>query len=111
MLNRNARWIAGPGLFIVLLFGALCLSEWYKIGIEANPETIEGYHFGAEVMIENGGEKYRSAETYASASLTRGLLALGVAVVFSVAVARRNGAVALAGYALALGSVLVSNVL
>ena len=105
--NRNARWLAVPGLFVVLLFAAAILNEWYTIGVEADPATIESYYFGSEAMIGHGGDHYRSAQAYASRSLTAGLAALTVAAVFAFGLARRSGAAVAVGYAVAVGVLVV----
>lgn len=106
-LHRNARWVAVPGLFVVLLFVAFSLSEWYTIGVEADPATIESYYFGSEPMVGYGGDHYRSAEAYASRSLAGGLAALAVAAVFAFGLIRRSGAAVAVGYAAVAGVLVV----
>jgi hypothetical protein len=65
-----------PVILWFLVIAAVGLSELWVISIEANPNIIAGYHFGAEAMISHGGEKYRSAAIYANSSLTLGLCSL-----------------------------------
>ena len=106
-LDRNARWVAVPGLLVVLLFAAFSLGEWYTIGVEADPATIESYYFGSEPMVGYGGDHYRSAEAYASRSLTAGLAALVVAAVFVFGLVRRSGAAVAIGYVVVVGVLVV----
>ena len=106
-LDRNARWIAVPGLFVVLLFAAAILDEWYTVGVQADPAKVEAYHFGSEAMVGHGGDHYRSAEAYASWSLMGGLAALVVATVFVFGLVRRNGAAVAVGYAVVAGALAV----
>ena len=101
-LSRNARWIAVPGLFAVLLFASFLLTEWYAIGVEADPSTIEAYHFGSEAMIGHGGDHYRSAEAYANRMLLGALATLAVAGFFLFALVRRSGVAVVAGYSIVL---------
>ena len=105
--DRNARWLAVPGLFVVLLFAAAILNEWYTVGVEADPATIESYYFGSEPMVGYGGDHYRSAEAYARRSLTIGLAALAVAAVFAFGLVRRSGVAVAAGYAVVAGVLIV----
>jgi hypothetical protein len=52
------------------------INEYWIIAISAEPQTIRNYQFGAEAMIYHGGEKYRTAETYANSSLYLALLSI-----------------------------------
>ncbi len=63
-----------PGILALMLFVVYGLGDYWDIGVVADPEEIERYNFGAEAMIAHGGEKYRSASTYAAASLAVGVL-------------------------------------
>ncbi|WP_412062620.1 hypothetical protein [Rubrivirga sp. IMCC45206] len=106
-LERNARWIAVPGLFAVLLFAAAFLSEWHAVGVEADPATVEAYHFGSEAMVGHGGDHYRTAEAYASRMLTGGLAALGVAGVLVFGLVRRSGIAVATGYVVVAAVLIV----
>ena len=107
--EENARWIAVPGLFAVLLLTAISLSEWYAVGVEADPAVIERYHFGSEAMLGHGGEAYRSPEAYARNALTRGLVTIGIASVFIVAMVRKSGLTVIAGYILIVAAIVIGH--
>lgn len=58
-------------LIFILWIG---VSEYIRIAIQAHPEIIDSYHFGAESMIAHGGEKYRSALSYAQSNLISAII-------------------------------------
>ena len=58
-----------PGALALLLFVAFGFQDFWAIGVVADPAVVERYNFGAEAMIAQGGDKYRSANSYAVASL------------------------------------------
>ncbi|WP_303495315.1 hypothetical protein [Neptunomonas phycophila] len=65
-----------PALLCLSLFVVYGLGDYWVIGVIANPEELARYNFGAEAMIAHGGDKYRSASSYAMASLVVGMLAV-----------------------------------
>jgi hypothetical protein len=104
----TTRWIAVPGLVLAGLLAALFLHEWFTVGVVADPAVIEGYHFGSEAMVGNGGWHYATRELYTATALVEGLVALAVATAFATAAIARSVVMAMVAYAvLAVG--LVAN--
>ena len=83
MIRNWKSFLVLPILSFLVLMTLFGLVEYWQIAIVANPEIIEEYRFGAESMISHGGEKYRSANTYANALLQFGLISL-IGLVISV---------------------------
>ena len=57
----------------MLFIGA---SEYWTVAIQADPDVLKTYHFGAEFMVAHAGQDYKSAEAYASAKLIMALFSL-----------------------------------
>lgn len=62
------------GAVLTLFFAILILSEWFQIGVIADPKEIGEYYFGSETMISHGGWKYQSASVYAWTCFIEGLV-------------------------------------
>lgn len=108
---NNIRWLAIPGLLFAGLWTLLFFVEWYKIGVIANPATIESYHFGSDPMVGYGGDHYRSAELYARTALIEGICALAMAGVFVLVLVRRSSWLLIAAYSLLFLGIVVHQVL
>ena len=65
-----------PAALVLSLFIVFGIEEFLVIGVIADPEEIQRYNFGTEAMIAHGGDKYRSSNSYALASLVIGLLGI-----------------------------------
>lgn len=66
------------------------LTEWWYVGVVADPDYVAEYHFGTEAMLHHGGSHYASAAIYADAVLREGLIAVAAAVGVLVGNARRS---------------------
>lgn len=93
-------WVAIPGLVLSVLISALFLSEWYSIGVVADPNTIAKYGFGSEAMVGNGGWYYASAALYAKTALIEGICAFALVLTFAVAAMMRSAGVVVGAYIL-----------
>jgi hypothetical protein len=87
---RGVRFAVFIVLGILLLHIATMFSEWWSIGVIADPDDLAEYHFGSEPMLHHGGSHYESAEVYAAAMLREGLVACAAAVGIIVGHARRS---------------------
>ncbi|QNH61453.1 hypothetical protein [Hymenobacter sediminicola] len=91
-------WALLPGIFLFLSFWSLFFSEWLTIGIIADPATIGSYSFGSEAMLAEGGQHYRTANTYATSALLAWVLLLPAGLAFVQAMRRRTPVRALLAY-------------
>ena len=81
METKISKWAVFPGLLVTLLITVLLLSEWVKIGVIADPETIDAYYFGSDSMVGKYWY-YESARTYALSALVQGLISFGITSLF-----------------------------
>lgn len=110
MSEKNIRWLAIPGLIFAFLMGMGYICEWYIVGIEAKPDVIASYNFGAEVMLENGGWHYSTAGAYGGSMILGGIFMIGAIVLLIRAMVRRSRMDALWGYGAILVDVIVNQV-
>ncbi len=71
------------GLLIGLLPGGFMIFEWIKMFVLKDAVYIENYHFGTEVMIENGGWIYKNVATYSWICFIEGAVLLGISYLFA----------------------------
>ena len=107
----NALWPLIPGIIFSGLWAFVLLSEWYSVGVEADPETIKNYYFGSETMVGHGGWGYKSAELYARSALIQGLVAVAITTIFVVAAIRRHAVLIWSGYSLLILAIVVELIL
>jgi len=79
-----------PGFFLVIIFWGISFSEWLTISIIADPATIASYHFDSDAMIGEGGQHYRTANTYATFALLAWVLMVPAGLAFIQASRRRT---------------------
>ena len=89
----------------LLSFALLMLSEYWAVGIEASPDTLAQYPFGAEGPIA-GNPAYESPEAYASSCLSRVLVSLFLCVPFAVGFLKQSKRVLAVGYSLFLIAII-----
>lgn len=99
MEKKISKWTVFPGLLLSLLIAVLFLSEWVKIGVIADPETIETYHFGSDSMAGKYWY-YESARTYALSALVQGLISLGITALFGFSLFRNSKKLLVISYTL-----------
>ena len=107
----KSLYISAPGLIVTGLMAWIYFSEWYRVGIEAHPGTLNGYYFGSEAMIGHGGWIYESATLYAKASLIQGLVTGVISLVFLVALWRKYISVGWLGHILLVLSIVAQTVI
>ncbi len=100
MKNRRIKLVllSFPGLFFALLTSVITFNEWIQIGIIADEEMIESYHFGSEAMIGAGGEKYRSADAYAFSSAKWSLISLTSLILYALGLKKKKRTIIGFGY-------------
>lgn len=91
---------SAPGLLLGILLSLLFLHEWITIGIIADPETVQKYHFGSEAMVGHGGWFYKSAELYARSAMIQGFVSIAIVAVFIRSIVLGSAKTAVAGYML-----------
>jgi hypothetical protein len=96
----SGRWIAVPGLIVAGILAAGFLDEWFTVGVVADPTVIDGYHFGSQAMVGNGGWYYATPDLYVTTMLAQGLVAAVLMVLFVFAATMRSQSVAMGAYAL-----------
>ena len=99
MEKKISKWAVFPGLLLSLLIAVLFLSEWVKIGVIANPETIETYYFGSDSMVGKYWY-YESARTYALSALVQGLISSGITALFGFSLFSNSKKILVISYAL-----------
>lgn len=107
MEKKISKWAVFPGLLLSLLIAFLFLSEWVKIGVIADPETIEAYYFGSESMVGKYWY-YESARTYALSALAQGLITIGIAALFGFSLFRNSKKLLVISYILFVIGVLAT---
>jgi hypothetical protein len=98
MLSRvhTVLWV---GVAVVLsLCGGLALYEWYRVGIEANPQVIARYPFGSEGSAA-GVSAYSSASAYARNALQTWVFAFGLLGIVLFAAQRKSTKLLFVSYA------------
>ncbi|WP_460612771.1 hypothetical protein [Hymenobacter seoulensis] len=96
-----------PGTFLATLIWAMSFSEWFTIAVIADPKTIASYSFGSEAMVGEGGNHYRSAQSYTASALLGWLLLMAPCIAFILAIIKRTAVRATIAYGLLLFLVCV----
>lgn len=79
-----------PGAVLMAVVMVFSAFEWYRVCLRADPSVIADYHFGSESMVGEGGDHYRSAETYCRSTLLSTLGCMPFLAAFLAAMYRRS---------------------
>ena len=71
--NGFSKSVALLFLILASTIALLLLWEWFKFAVVKDPIEIASYLFGSEVMVNEGGEGYATADSYARSSLWEAL--------------------------------------
>ena len=108
--RRIKSWYILPGLLVSTAFAVISISEWYKIGINADPDKIAHYHFGSEAMVGNGGWHYQSAAIYAKSALITGIRFLVIMGVFTAGFLLRSYIATFVAYGLLILEIILNHI-
>jgi len=97
--KKNSKWATFPGLLLSLLIAVLFLSEWVKIGVIADPATIDKYYFGSDSLVGKYWY-YESARIYSSSALVQGLIYAGNSALFCFSLIRYSKKLLILSYSL-----------
>jgi hypothetical protein len=109
-MTRFALW--GSSIVVAVagtVVAFALLSEWWRIGVVADPTVVAQYHFGSESMTAHGGFKYKFAALYSWSALFFGAGFVAVALAALVAAAKRSTGL-LVGSGVAFAVLLAINV-
>ena len=111
--RRTSFWAVAPGFVFAVFLDFMSLSEWFRVGVIADPAVVGGYYFGSEAMLDpdKGGWIYATAELYATTALISGLISSAITAIFIMAVLKRSANITLIAYGLLISGLLINRAL